>query len=838
MKGPFRLLIGFLCFVLFGAAFVVSVPAVAAKSACLCRCTVEAPDPGPQFTELTLGRSTCTADCSAACDGAGNIARNDDGSAAARLVQIACVPGSNDCEAGGFDVYEGVACVLQFDPDVSKRPADLAAFPEVNGQKPTCVVPVTARNANIECQQYGGIARGGTCGFFEQGQNIDGYFKSRPFLGGSPQTKNYTGSFPTFQDWAELADFNEPSDGLLPATAGICTRFGVKCGGGPTYEGFDCADNLTPIPHYDYVCIKPKSNTCGTVPPPSGQDPVLPARSYSCQGVTGWTSQQLSDKCFPAGGSYTDLCVQAGTRCCQGGTAFDGCLADSDCSTDGTRVCEGESFETPEEFGLGGTTLIPVTQGQCVWKTVCDPDNEDRRCRSASDVERESPRFCSPESVLPSEPSRCPRAGESCCIARNQNAVSGCAADYLVEAGPSSIWNDFGCVPAEEIPPSQFGANGTVVGIEDRVASSPGVTGFGTDPSTYNGSGQSHCLTRSIVRQNGAGSVARCSPGRVCCNTEKLAAEVASTGGDAPFLSSLGDRLPLGTSPCGGASGFSCRSTGDLVPVTEAGAQLHGFPTREAYLAALATHPGCRVTPLESNPAANAQCVANALCCHPSMVFDSEACRSDEDCGSDGLRCDTQLHLCIDASLASAVSAGDGCFAEATSGMAEETVLAILAQSSAPSDQFSCQAVADDDSRASTQCFPRGCDRESDDFGVVMKCCAPGVGQTAAATAQGGRSQAVARGPFELQISDCIRSGNCTLDDIVYTGAQFANFLIAIAGAIFFAIFVYGGFKYLTSGYTHRYTEAKEMIIQATWAMILLMGAFVFIQFIQRSLTG
>ena len=96
----------------------------------------------------------------------------------------------------------------------------------------------------------------------------------------------------------------------------------------------------------------------------------------------------------------------------------------------------------------------------------------------------------------------------------------------------------------------------------------------------------------------------------------------------------------------------------------------------------------------------------------------------------------------------------------------------------------------------------------------------------------------VERGPFELRISTCIQSGNCTLDDIVYTGAQFANLLIAISGAVFLAIFIYGGFKYLTSGFSHRYSEAKDMIIQATWAMVLLLGGYIFIQFIQRAVLG
>lgn len=91
--------------------------------------------------------------------------------------------------------------------------------------------------------------------------------------------------------------------------------------------------------------------------------------------------------------------------------------------------------------------------------------------------------------------------------------------------------------------------------------------------------------------------------------------------------------------------------------------------------------------------------------------------------------------------------------------------------------------------------------------------------------------------PGTIGLPACIRSGQCQLGDIIWTGAQFANFLISISGAVFLAIFVYGGFLYLTAGGSDdRVGKAKKMIVQSTIAMVLMMGGFIFIRFIQTSL--
>lgn len=103
--------------------------------------------------------------------------------------------------------------------------------------------------------------------------------------------------------------------------------------------------------------------------------------------------------------------------------------------------------------------------------------------------------------------------------------------------------------------------------------------------------------------------------------------------------------------------------------------------------------------------------------------------------------------------------------------------------------------------------------------------------QTAANTA--ARSTWI---PTEVQA--CMRTGNCTLDHIVRTGAAFANFLFGISGAIFLLTFVYGGFLYLTAGgSSENVKKAQKMLIDASIGMVLMFGASTLIRFIHKTVT-
>ncbi|MCE9586454.1 pilin [Candidatus Uhrbacteria bacterium] len=112
--------------------------------------------------------------------------------------------------------------------------------------------------------------------------------------------------------------------------------------------------------------------------------------------------------------------------------------------------------------------------------------------------------------------------------------------------------------------------------------------------------------------------------------------------------------------------------------------------------------------------------------------------------------------------------------------------------------------------------------------GTDTMCCMAGTGASRgrtttepAAPAAGGGG-----GALRLQLPACIQSGNCGLDDIVETGVNFANFLFGISGAIFLAIFVYAGFKYIFfASQASEVSSAKGMLVNATIGIILMFGA-------------
>lgn len=107
-------------------------------------------------------------------------------------------------------------------------------------------------------------------------------------------------------------------------------------------------------------------------------------------------------------------------------------------------------------------------------------------------------------------------------------------------------------------------------------------------------------------------------------------------------------------------------------------------------------------------------------------------------------------------------------------------------------------------------------------------CCMPGTGADRGRSAETSTAPAGARsgGVLRLQLPDCVSDGNCGLDDLVKTGVNFANFLFGISGAIFLAIFVYAGFKYIFfASQSSEVSAAKGMLVNATIGIILMFGA-------------
>jgi hypothetical protein len=106
------------------------------------------------------------------------------------------------------------------------------------------------------------------------------------------------------------------------------------------------------------------------------------------------------------------------------------------------------------------------------------------------------------------------------------------------------------------------------------------------------------------------------------------------------------------------------------------------------------------------------------------------------------------------------------------------------------------------------------------------------AGTTATTAPKGGNAP-------KLDLPPCISTGNCTLDDIVKTGANFANLLTQVSAALFFATFIYGGAMYLLSfGDKSRVEKGKKAITGAAIGMAIVLGAWTLVTYIAGSLLG
>jgi len=807
---------------------------------CVCACQITVKK--LQYTNLTAGKTECLGDCSTKCGGQANVIQD---STTPKIVDAQCVPGNAaDCKIGAYAQYEGVACVLRPDSDTVKWP---------NG-KPACILPINPKNANLECKNQGGIAKGGTCGFIGSGESPDSYYKSRPFFktDGTYDVKNYTASIASLGDWTSLLD-NEwrskfPADPPpsiakdIPAGAGICYQLGAIYGGLPTYSGYTPPEGgAGAVPENDYVCLKKKTDLCGHIDPPANYPVRTPARMFRCQLSVDYTAPYTTDdgkrtaldSCLTAEGA----CVQPGYICCPSRKPGS-CLFDNECSLDKTKICykpEGVDF---------------LEYGTCVWNPICDPAPEHnqnpalvdpaapwltdiRRCRAATPMEIADKEICSDEVPESIGPQRCPGSGQACCRPQNTAALSSCAADKTSGAGPDSVWNNFACMDETALPASEYVDMPDGRKLQTLVETDTGYTG-------------GNCLPPASVK-SGGGSQPRCPTGKLCCNTQAI-------GG---YTGTVAQKEK--NAECGNVEGtvLRCYEKLALGPTSDEAAQERGFVNADQYFEQIARSSYCTVTPIEPGGSIyqNQECQKELLCCSlrisQGFPCDPEDPDADTVCSQYApqcdtkpetcLKCDPELKLCVDANLLDKSAASESCFVRSQA-YGDEGASEIGKINNDPAgDTFSCQFISPETPGIEQKCVGFGCD----DFqtgvpeGKSAACCIPGVGETAAAAAQGAAAPvAIKSAPYSLELPACITAGNCTLDDIVRTGANFANFLIGISGSVFLAIFVYGGFMYLTAGSSERAAKGKKMIIQATLAMVLIMGAFIFVSFIQSSLVG
>ena len=777
-----------------------------------CQCEWSVPTTRLEWTPKTQGRATCEGDCAAVCGAAANVDPEQNQSQNTRTVD--CTR-SDHCAQGVFNVYAQRNNCTPGDANCGAPFCEFHALAEgetasnaYDGIQPRCFISPTALNADIECQSYGGDARGGVCRKFDPGENLAQYVITRPYVAGGLYAFY---PFETANTTVEQLNARLNTDTHAPS---LCELYGETQEidlGLQTPNTNPYAENVIGITFGDvpvpasarplsvalskrYVCAVKKVNTCGTVQPET-TDEIQTPMAYKCVDPVNFGAN-VESICFSQQRSQTELCVNSpGTRCCA--EAAGGCYSDADCVV--PKKC---AKENPQD-----------RMGTCEFVTVCDSAHLDRRCRSATLTERANSSICSQE-IAPGT-SRCGTGTLACCGSTPPNAISSCALDIT-----SRNVDDFYCIDIERLRPLQSQLpNDVWVQSGSDVILRP----FGSGGA---------CLTNNdpAGMVTGAPAIQRC-PGaqQVCCS----AAEVGALASED--LAALDERPRSGM--CG-PPGFQCGAAPNF---SEATLNTNGFQGTWNFQYALASSPYCQMTPLVGRYYENTQeCAPGYICCQSDVSPNwNRWCSSDQECDGEYV-CDLSIKHCVPPEMMSEAPA-ENCvdFARREGETGTEAIAPPGSEST-----FSCQLVSDVDRETNrTLCLQRGCAAENDGFdtssGQSYRCCAPGTGQaptSAAATSLTGASQAsVQSAPGAIQWAGCIASGNCSLDEIIASASAFANFLIGISGSVFLAIFVYAGFTYLTAGASGRVEKAKTMIIQATVGMILILGAYVFVRFLEQT---
>ncbi|MFA6161576.1 MAG: pilin [Patescibacteria group bacterium] len=88
-----------------------------------------------------------------------------------------------------------------------------------------------------------------------------------------------------------------------------------------------------------------------------------------------------------------------------------------------------------------------------------------------------------------------------------------------------------------------------------------------------------------------------------------------------------------------------------------------------------------------------------------------------------------------------------------------------------------------------------------------------------------------------IQLVACTEDGNCSVDDIVNQGINFAKWVMGLAGALFLLVFVYGGAMYVISfGKSDYVTKGKNALIRGSIGIVLVMSAWTIVSYVAASL--
>ncbi len=80
-------------------------------------------------------------------------------------------------------------------------------------------------------------------------------------------------------------------------------------------------------------------------------------------------------------------------------------------------------------------------------------------------------------------------------------------------------------------------------------------------------------------------------------------------------------------------------------------------------------------------------------------------------------------------------------------------------------------------------------------------------------------------------------SGSYTLNDIVRTGVNVADWILGIVGSLTLLMFIYGGFMLLISaGNAESVAQGKKIILGSVMGLIIVFSSYLIIQFFTQSM--
>ncbi len=190
-------------------------------------------------------------------------------------------------------------------------------------------------------------------------------------------------------------------------------------------------------------------------------------------------------------------------------------------------------------------------------------------------------------------------------------------------------------------------------------------------------------------------------------------------------------------------------------------------------------------------------------------------------------------------------------------GTPRATVIAIAGQTGTETSSWTCQRVCSADRQ--NKCVQDGCPDNGD---AAVLCCPPTIGIApgavcGAAGAPGGDTPgtgsndgsggasggATSIGLAQLVLPPCMTShdpqvaGKCQLADVFTLGYNAVRFMFGLSGALLLVAFMVAGFKYLVNGYAGDIKSAKETMINAALGMIIMLFAYIIVDFLYMALT-